>query len=206
MEKQDKKASILSAAEKLFSELGYEGTSTRLIAKEAGANMSMINYYFGSKEGVFIEIMNERIKFFNTQLVSISEYRISPLEKLMKVIEEYTNRILCNISFHKMMHRELSLAQRPEMYCKLKDAIGANLNAIENIINEGIEANTFRKVDVRMLISTIMGTITSVATTPSKITRGSTLDITIPKDREILTTRLIVHLKDLVTTYLTPQK
>jgi AcrR family transcriptional regulator len=206
MEKQDKKSSILAAAEKLFSELGYEGTSTRLIAKEAGANMSMINYYFGSKEGVFLEIMNDRLKFFNAQLVSISEYRISPLEKLMKVIEEYTKRILCNISFHKMMHRELSLAQRPEMYCKLKDAISANLNAIESIINEGIESKSFRSIDVRMLISTIMGTITSVATTPSKITRGSTLDITIPQDREILTNRLIVHLKDLVTTYLTPQK
>lgn len=206
MEKQDKKSSILNAARKLFSELGYEGTSTRLIAKEAGANMSMINYYFGSKEGVFIEIMNDNIKGFNAQLVSISEFRISPLEKLMKVIEEYTKRILNNISFHKMMHRELSLAQRPEMYCKLKDAISSNLNTIESIINEGIEAGSFRKIDVRMLISTIMGTITSVATSPSKITRGSTLDITIPKDREILTTRLIVHLKDLVTTYLTPQK
>ena len=168
--------------------------------------MSMINYYFGSKEGVFIEIMNERIKYFNAQLISISEYRITPLEKLMKVIEEYTNRILSNISFHKMMHRELSLAQRPEMYCKLKDAIGANLTAIENIINEGIKDNSFRSVDVRMLIMTIMGTITGVATTPSKVTQGSVLDITIPKDREILTTRLIVHLKDLVTTYLTPQK
>ncbi|RZL05297.1 MAG: TetR/AcrR family transcriptional regulator, partial [Pedobacter sp.] len=48
-EKADKRVNILEAAEKLFSELGYEGASTRQIAKEAGANMSMINYYFGSK-------------------------------------------------------------------------------------------------------------------------------------------------------------
>jgi len=206
MEKPDKRLSILAAAEKLFSEMGYEGTSTRQIAKEAGANMSMINYYFGSKEGVFLEIMNERIKGFNAQLVSINEDRITPLQKLVRVIEEYTTRILNNIAFHKMMHRELSLAQRPEMYCKLKDAISANLIVIEKIISEGIETGTFRPVDVRMLISTIMGTITSVATTPSKVTEGSNLDITIPKDREILTQRLIVHLKDLVTTYLTPQQ
>jgi AcrR family transcriptional regulator len=206
MEKQDKRANILSAAEQLFSEMGYEGTSTRQIAKEAGANMSMINYYFGSKEGVFLEIMNERIKGFNEQLVSINEDKITSHQKLMRVIEEYTTRILNNISFHKMMHRELSLAQRPEMYCKLKDAISENLKVIEKIINEGITDRTFRTVDVRMLIATIMGTITSVATTPSKVTEGSLLDITIPKDREILTERLIIHLKDLVTTHLTPQK
>jgi len=57
-----------------------------------------------------------------------------------------------------------------------------------------------------MLIASIMGTITNVATMPSKITRGSVLDITIPEDREVLTQRLILHLKDLVTTYITPQK
>lgn len=206
MEKPDKKSNILTAAENLFSELGYEGTSTRQIAKEAGANLSMINYYFGSKDGVFLEIMNKRLEDFKTQLLVIDEYQISPMEKLFKVIEEYTQRILANISFHKMMHRELSLAQRPEMFCKLKDAMSGNLNVIEKIINEGIAAGSFRAIDVRMLIASIMGTITNVATTPSKITRGSTLDITIPKDREILTHRLIIHLQDLVKTYLTPQK
>jgi AcrR family transcriptional regulator len=206
MEKPDKRSSILTAAEELFSELGYEGTSTRQIAKEAGANMSMINYYFGSKEGVFLEVMNKRLENFKTELTIINEYQISPMEKLFKVIEGYTIRILANISFHKMMHRELSLAQRPEMYCKLKDAMSGNLNVIEKIIHEGIAGGSFKPIDVRMLIATIMGTITNVATMPSKITEGSILDITIPKDREILTQRLIIHLSDLVNTYLTPKQ
>lgn len=206
MEKQDKKTCILMAAEKLFSELGYEGTSTRHIAKEAGANMAMINYYFGSKDGVFMEIMSKRINDFSLQLSSIQEAEISTLEKLMLVIDQYVRRILSNISFHKMMHREMSLSQRPEMYSKLKQAMSNNLNSIENLINKGIESGCFRQVDVRMVIATIMGTITNVATAPSKITAGSKLDIQIPEDREILTERLITYLKDLITTYITPQK
>lgn len=206
MEKPDKRTSILQSAEKLFAELGYEGTSTRQIARDAGANMSMISYYFGSKEGVFHEVINKRLKDFNTELTSIHEDRISPMDKLMRVIEGYAHRILSNISFHKLMHRELSLAQRPEMYGKFKEAMSANLTVIENIMNEGIADESFRKVDIRMLIATIMGTITSVATTPTKITQGTVLDITISADREILTRRLIVHLNDLVSTYLTPQK
>ncbi|SEA94859.1 TetR/AcrR family transcriptional regulator [Pedobacter hartonius] len=206
MEKPDKRNSILTAAEELFSDLGYEGTSTRQIAKEAGANMSMISYYFGSKEGVFLEIMNRRMENFKAELTIIDEYQIPPMEKLFKVIEGYTTKILSNISFHKMMHRELSLAQRPEMYCKLKEAMSGNLNVIEKIIHQGIAEGSFRPVDIRMLIASIMGTITNVATMPSKITEGSILDITIPKDREILTQRLIIHLTDLVNTYLTPKK
>lgn len=205
MEKPDKRLNILAAAEKLFSELGYEGTSTRQIAKEASANMSMISYYFGSKEGVFLEIMNKRISDFTTQLLNITEDSISPMQKLFQVIDKYSHRVLDNISFHKMMHRELSLAQRPEMYCKLKDALAGNLGVLEKIINEGIEDQSFRPVDKRMLIATIMGTVTSVATTP-KVTEGTGLDITIAEDREILSKRLITHLEDLVYTYLTPQK
>ncbi|TDO19188.1 TetR/AcrR family transcriptional regulator [Pedobacter duraquae] len=206
MEKPDKRTSILTAAEKLFSELGYEGTSTRQIAKEAGANMAMINYYFGSKDGVFLEIMSNRIEGFSAQLAIINQEKISVLEKLMQVIEQYARRILDNIAFHRMMHRELSLSQRPEIYCRLKDSMTGNLNVIEQIVNEGISSGMFRKVDVRMVIATIMGTITNVAISPSKITAGSKLDINIPADKDILTERLITYLKDLITTYLTPQK
>lgn len=206
MEKTDKRTSILNAAEKLFASQGYEGTSTRQIANEAGANMSMINYYFGSKEGVFMEIMSNRINGFSLALSTIEAEDLSQLEKLTMVVDQYARRILANISFHKMMHRELSLTQRPEMYDKLKEAMSKNLMAIERIVNEGIAKNQFRSVDVRMLIATIMGTITNVATAPSKITAGSKLDIKIPADREILTERLISYLKDLITTYLTPQK
>lgn len=206
MEKTDKRTSILNAAEKLFASQGFEGTSTRQIATEAGANMSMINYYFGSKEGVFMEIMSNRIQGFSLALTSIEAEDLNQLEKLMMVIDQYTRRILDNIAFHKMMHRELSLSQRPEMYDKLKQAMSGNLMIIERIINEGIAQGEFRSVDVRMVIASIMGTITNVVTSPSKVTAGSKLDIKIPADREILTERLITHLKDLTKTYLTPQK
>ena len=205
-EKIDKKTSILEAAERLFSELGYEGTSTRQIAKESGANMAMINYYFGSKDGVFQNIISQRMEDFNAVLVTINEDKISSMEKLTRVVEGYSNRILSNVAFHKMMQRELSLDQRPLVFCQIKDSMTSNLQVIENIINDGIGNGSFRQVDVRMFIATIMGTISSVAISPSKITTGSKLDINIPEDREILTERLLIHLKDLIKTYLTPRK
>lgn len=206
MEKIDKKASILEAAEKLFCELGYEATSTRQIAKEAGANMAMINYYFGSKEGVFMEIMSKRIADFKLQVASIKQDKLSGMEKLLKVVEGYAVKILSTHRFHKMMHRELSLPHRPEMFLKIKDSMAENLLMIEQIINDGIADGSFRVVDVRMLIATLIGTISNVAISPSKITSGTTLDINVKEDRKVITDRLIAHLKDLVLTYLTPRK
>lgn len=206
MERIDKRTSILEAAEKLFSELGYEGASTRQIAKESGANMAMINYYFGSKEGVFMEIMTKRIEDFKEHLNNISKGSGTGMEKLLKVVEGYAKRILCNHTFHKMMHRELSLPQRPEMFSNIENAMAENQLVIERIVNDGIADGSFRQIDVRMMILTLMGTISKVAISPSKITSGTGLDINNQKDRKVITERLITHLKDLITIYLTPQK
>jgi len=206
MEKTDKRENILEAAEKLFAELGYEGASTRQIAKASGANMAMINYYFGSKEGVFMEIMSKRLADFKDQLNTISKAKLTGMEKLLKVVEGYAKRIVCNHTFHKMMHRELSLPHRPEMFTTIKNAMLENMLVIERIITDGIADGSFRKVDVRMLIATLMGTISNVAISPAKITSGTGLDINNTKDRKVITERLIIHLKDLITVYLTPKK
>ena len=204
MEKADKRSSILDAAEKLISELGYEGASTRQIAKEAGANMAMINYYFGSKEGVFMEILSKRIQDFKEELLLISSRQLPTLEKLMQVIEGYASRVMGNHAFHKMLQRELSLPQRPEMYLTIKNAMADNMLMIEGIIEQGISEGSFRTVDVRMVIATIMGTVGNVAVSPAKITSGTGLDINNKKDRKAITERLIRHLKDMVTIYLIP--
>lgn len=206
MEKIDKRSRILEAATKLFAELGYEGASTRQIAKEAGANMAMINYYFGSKEGVFMEIMTQRIQSFKEELDNINKDNLTGMEKLLRVVEGYALRILSNHSFHRMMQRELLLSQRPEMFIKVKDAKAENLLIFENIISTGIADGSFRPIDVRMLIATVMSTISNVALSPSQITSGTSLDINNKKDRKVITEQLISYLKDLIITFLTPQK
>ncbi len=199
LEKIDKKGAILTAAEMLFCSAGYEGTSTRQIAKQAGANMAMINYYFGSKEGVFMGIMTDRIASFAVQLQTISEEETTSIEKLHRIIEGLVDRILANVSFHRMMNRELSLSQRPEMYIRIKDALRLNMEIIERVLVQGMEKGDFNRADVRMVIATIMGTITNVVTTPAKMLNSSSFDIDNPKDKPVIRERIINHLKNLTS-------
>jgi AcrR family transcriptional regulator len=44
---------LIEVAVEVFSELGYEGASTRTIVKQAQANLVSIPYYFGSKLGLY---------------------------------------------------------------------------------------------------------------------------------------------------------
>ncbi|MCZ2402482.1 TetR family transcriptional regulator [Paenarthrobacter sp. Z7-10] len=44
---------ILSSARELFSELGYDATSLRRIAREAGVDAAMVHHYFRDKDELF---------------------------------------------------------------------------------------------------------------------------------------------------------
>ncbi len=48
-EKTDKRQHLLDTAESLFAQQGYEAVSIRQLAAEAGVNVAMVSYYFGSK-------------------------------------------------------------------------------------------------------------------------------------------------------------
>lgn len=51
------KVRILSAAQYVFAEKGFEGASTREIAARAGVNISSLHYHWDSKETLFLAIL-----------------------------------------------------------------------------------------------------------------------------------------------------
>jgi AcrR family transcriptional regulator len=50
------RAQLIEAALEVFGRLGYEGATTREIAKAANANLAAIVYHFGSKEALHIAV------------------------------------------------------------------------------------------------------------------------------------------------------
>ena len=49
--------SLIDAGIELFGEYGINGTTTRMLSKQSGANSAAIPYYFGSKEGLYMASM-----------------------------------------------------------------------------------------------------------------------------------------------------
>ena len=63
--KTDKKDQIIASAQKLFALRGYDATSIRDICQDADVNVAMVNYYFGSKEGMFREMVEQSFRITN---------------------------------------------------------------------------------------------------------------------------------------------
>lgn len=64
---------IIAAAIKLFGERGFEGASTRDIATGAGVNAPALQYYFDSKEGVYVACVEHIVSLIWEALSGVVE-------------------------------------------------------------------------------------------------------------------------------------
>ena len=62
---QATRESILRAATKVFAKSGFAGGKVEQISKAAGSHDRMIYYYFGSKEALYIAVLEEMYRRFN---------------------------------------------------------------------------------------------------------------------------------------------
>jgi AcrR family transcriptional regulator len=61
---------ILDAAEELFMQHGFEGTSMRLLTARAGVNLAAVNYHFGSKDALIEALFRRRLDPMNAERVA----------------------------------------------------------------------------------------------------------------------------------------
>lgn len=204
-DKIDKKEHILDVAEKVFSELGFDGASTRTISGEAGVNMAMLNYYFGSKEGLFLTVFNRKIKSFQNLLQNIgSDDTITSWNKIEQYIDLYVQRVVNNNCFQKMLYQELAMQRRGQLSDEIVGILMTNVLELKKIIQDGIDKGEFNKdVDAELVIATIYGTKNFVINAPQLTTSMLGYDI---QDEKILEEtfkpRIEAYMKKLLRAYL----
>ena len=78
--------SILRAAAHVFSQHGYDGGSVEKISRRAKSVDRMIYYYFGSKEGLFVAVLEQAYQRMNAAEATLSLDLAAPAESLTAVI------------------------------------------------------------------------------------------------------------------------
>jgi AcrR family transcriptional regulator len=71
----------MRAAERLFAESGYDGTSIRAIVAKAKVNQAAINYHFDGKDGLYREVL--RVAFR-----ALTEHQLEHAEELRSMSRE----------------------------------------------------------------------------------------------------------------------
>jgi len=118
METMTTEQKILKAADKIFTQKGYAATRTRDIAEEAGTNLALLNYYFGSKEKLFKNVVQGKLKMLLGAMgPALSDGQISLEEKISLITENYTSLLLENEELPIFILNELTVNR--ELFAKI---------------------------------------------------------------------------------------
>ena len=103
---QATRESILRAATKVFAKYGYDGGSVEKISKAAKSYDRMIYYYFGSKEGLFIAVIEEAYRRFNEAEEALALDEAKPAQALADVIRFVWGYYQANPEFITLLNTE----------------------------------------------------------------------------------------------------
>lgn len=145
--KMSTKDKILSAADRLFAEKGFDGVSIRDIINEAGVNLGAVTYYFGTKEQLFSSMLMRKMEPMKKMGLAIVSSRKSPLEKLRGLMDVYTTHLLCTDPSLKVYFAEI-LAGGRRLPKEVKEAMSLRNHLFIQVVKEGVKAGIFRKCDL----------------------------------------------------------
>jgi AcrR family transcriptional regulator len=110
----DTKERILDAAERLFAERGFAGTSLRSVTKAAGVNLAAIHYHFGAKETLLHQVFARRAAPMNQE-------RLRRLDEMEKTAQGRSLRVeeILDAFLRPVMHLQRDLAAEGEVWGRL---------------------------------------------------------------------------------------
>lgn len=106
------KARIIETAGRLFAERGYADTTSKDICERARTNMAAVNYHFGSREGLYLAVLEQaHDSLFNLEyLRGIVKSDMHPRGKMARFVEYLISAIYSNESWQvRMWGREMSM-------------------------------------------------------------------------------------------------
>jgi AcrR family transcriptional regulator len=153
-------ADILKVATAEFADKGLSGARIDEIAATTRTSKRMIYYYFGSKEGLYLKVLEEaygRIRSIETDLHLEDLPPEDALRKLVAFTFDYQheNDDFIRLVMNENMHRGEFLAQSKTIQQRNLPAI----DTLKLVYDRGVKARVFRKdidpIDLHMSISAL---------------------------------------------------
>ena len=154
------RADIIEVATHEFSEKGLAGARIDVIAQAMRTSKRMIYYYFGSKEALYVAVLEEayrRIRHIESEL-HLED--LAPEDALRKLVGFTVDYQLANPDFIRLVMNEN--IHRGEFLSQSKMIQSLNvpaINAVRQVYQRGVKAGVFRSgidaVDLHMSISAL---------------------------------------------------
>ncbi len=153
-------ADIIEVATHEFSEKGLAGARIDVIAEAMRTSKRMIYYYFGSKEALYIAVLEEAYRRIREIEAGLHLQDLAPEDALRKLVGFTVDYQLANPDFIRLVMNEN--IHRGEFLAQSKTIQKLNvpaINAVREVYERGVKAGVFRSgvdpVDMHMSISAL---------------------------------------------------
>jgi AcrR family transcriptional regulator len=107
------KEAVIHSALKLFNISGFDGTSVRAIAADAGVNLALVSYYFGGKQGLLEDLMASFFEGYLSELEQgmqdAEKSGLSSQDRLIHVADKLIGYQQNAFYLSRFVHREMTL-------------------------------------------------------------------------------------------------
>ncbi|MGD9172792.1 MAG: TetR/AcrR family transcriptional regulator [Desulfobacterales bacterium] len=143
----DARQRLLETAIGMFAQKGYAGTSVREIAEQAGVSKPVLYYYFKSKGGLFLAILEMAENLQKQLLAEVLESQGTVLDRLVLLYRRVYEEVEAHQSFYKMIH---GLIFGPPQGAPDYDFTRYHrhmIGVIRKIYHAGLSAGEVKKID-----------------------------------------------------------
>jgi AcrR family transcriptional regulator len=153
-------ANILQVAEAEFGEKGLAGARIDEIAAATQTSKRMIYYYFGSKEGLYLAVLEESYRRVRDVEAELHLQDLEPEQALRRLVAFTFDHHLNHENYIRLvmsenMNRGQYLAQSP----RIQELNVPAIAAIKNLYQRGVKSGVFRSgldaVDIHASISAL---------------------------------------------------
>jgi AcrR family transcriptional regulator len=149
---------ILRVATAEFASNGFAGARVDQIAELTQTTKRMIYYYFGSKEGLYLRVMEAAYDVIRTLEKQLDVDDLPPIEALRRLAESTYDHHTSHHDFVRLVaieniHRAKIISGSEVIH----DLNSTAVRTLEGVLQRGVQAGTFRDdidaLDLHMLIS-----------------------------------------------------
>lgn len=139
----DTKETIFATAAHLFAQKGYNGVSMREISEQSGVTKPTIYYYFGSKEGIYEELIETGMQHVISSFERIVNIDAPAKDKLVMMTKTFFQLAIDAPEFSKFFMTIVTPLSDNVILEKFKRKMKHQGNAIMKVIEQGVESGEF---------------------------------------------------------------
>jgi AcrR family transcriptional regulator len=133
---------IIAVATRLFAALGYDGTSTRLIAESAGLNIATVAYHVGGKRDLYLAVMERAYMAERAALESAVQEFVPTPEGILRLVDRYVDFCVERpevpaLWMHRWMSDAADVAHLENLY--VRPLLGLVIEAVNDAVPPGTD-------------------------------------------------------------------